>query len=182
MTCIVGVRGKGAVWLGGDSAGIDGALNLRLRQDPKVFRRGEIGIGFTTSFRMGQLLMAKLDVPALPGRSSDLYRWMVADFVDAVRHCLKEGGFAARSNEVESAGCFLVAARGRLFSVESDYQVGEEAGGLSAVGCGHAYAMGALYATPASVAPARRVMVALRAAEALSAGVRRPFRVIKVPA
>jgi hypothetical protein len=43
-----------------------------------------------------------------------------------------------------------------------------------ACGCGEAYAIGAMYATP-GMAPRDRVALALRAAEENSAGVRGPF-------
>lgn len=55
MTCIVGLVDGDRVILGGDSAGIAG-WHLQLRADEKVFRNGPYAIGFTTSFRMGQIL------------------------------------------------------------------------------------------------------------------------------
>jgi hypothetical protein len=172
MTVIVGLVDRGGVYIGGDSAGISG-LNLAVRADTKVFCRGPYLFGFTTSFRMGQLIRFSLDPPS-PARGLD--RFMATTFIDAVRNCLKAGGWARRENDREEGGTFLVGVRGRLFTVEDDYQVGQAADGFAAVGCGDQVALGALYATARNgMKPRRRVKTALAAAERFSAGVRAPF-------
>ena len=61
MTCIVGLVHEGVVYIGGDSAGVAG-LSLVVRAD-EMFRNGDFLMGFTTSFRMGQLLRYKLYPP-----------------------------------------------------------------------------------------------------------------------
>lgn len=172
MTCIVGLVQNGHVYMGGDSAGVAG-YELVLRRDPKVFRVGPFVIGFTSSFRMGQLLHYKL---AAPGRttSQDVAAYMATDFVDAVRTCLQTGGYARKENEEETAGTFLVGYSGRLFTIDSDYQVGESIDNFAAVGCGAQVALGALFATPQRP-PRERLTTALKAAERHSAGVRGPF-------
>lgn len=174
MTCIVGLRDGEHVCIGGDSAGVAG-LDLVVRADPKVFRNGEFLIGFTSSFRMGQILRYQLN-PAPPPEGIAVEQYMATHFVDAVRECLKAGGFASKVNETESGGSFLVAYRGRLFEIDGDYQVGENLCGYAAVGCGSQVALGALYASQ-GMAPHSRVLIALHAAEQFSAGVRAPFLV-----
>lgn len=172
MTCIVGLVDSGKVFIGGDSAGVAG-LNLTVRSDAKVFRNGDFLFGFTSSFRMGQLLRYALIHPKrFPDKSVDSF--MVTDFVDAVRNCLKSGGYARRDRETESGGTFLVGYEGRLFRIEDDYQVGESASPYDAVGCGADFALGAMFASNGA-APEIRVAQALSAAEANSAGVRAPF-------
>ena len=179
MTCIAALVHKGTVYMGGDSAGV-GSWSLTVRADEKVFKRGPFLMGFTTSFRMGQLLRYSLDAPKQKD-GQDTYAFMVTDFIDAVRKCLKDGGYAKKDNEVESGGTFLVGYRGRIFKVDSDYQVGEAADGFDAAGCGCEIASGALYATSRQ-APRRRIETALAAAERLCAGVRGPFTVLKLKA
>jgi len=177
MTCIAGIARRGTVWIGGDSAGANSSWQLQLRAEPKVFRSGPFLIGYTTSFRMGQLLAHALHPPERLA-SRDLMTFMVTDFVDAVRSCLKAGGFAKAEHGVESAGEFLVGIEGRLFCVQSDYNVGETADGLAACGCAEHAALGALHALGERVAPERRIERALEIAEGLSAGVRRPFTIL----
>lgn len=175
MTCIVGLVQDGKVWIGGDSAGVAG-LSLTLRADAKVFRNGPFIMGFTTSFRMGQLL-AHAFTPPKRHLDQDVYTYMVTDFVNATRDCLKAGGYAEKQSEGERGGTFLVAYEGRLFKVDSDYQVGEAIDAYDACGCGQEIAVGAMYATP-HLEPEKRILLALEAAERFSAGVRGPFTVL----
>lgn len=173
MTCIVGLVDEGKVYIGGDSAGVNGNWDLIVRADPKVFRTGPFLMGFTSSFRMGQLLHYAFVPPPHPPEL-DLYRYMTVDFINAVRDCLKSGGWAKKEGEKEVGGIFLVGYRGHLFHVESDYQVGEALDGYMAVGSGDEVARGALYATQ-KLPPMVRLRLALEAAERWNAGVRGPF-------
>ena len=173
MTCIVGVVDGNRVVIGGDSAGV-GGLHLQIRKDPKVFRNGPFLFGCTSSFRMIQLLQYAFVPPPHHPPELDDSAFMATAFVNAVRDCLKDGGFAAKDRDVESGGTFLVAYRGRLYEVADDYQVGEMADPYNAVGCGYSYALGSLYATEGQDAEAR-VTKALEAAERHNAGVRGPW-------
>jgi len=172
VTAIVGIAERGGVHIGGDSAGVAG-LSLTVRADTKVFRKQGYLFGFTTSFRMGQLIRYSLDLPKPKGR---LDRFMATKFIDSVRSCLKSGGWARKDNEREEGGTFLVGTHGQLFTVYEDYQVAQAADGFAAVGCGDQIALGALYATAGSgLKPRKRLELALQAAERFSAGVRGPF-------
>ncbi|GAA5196193.1 hypothetical protein GCM10023322_64560 [Rugosimonospora acidiphila] len=172
MTAIVGLVHQGAVFIGGDSAGVSD-WNLAVRADAKVFRKDMYLFGFTTSFRMGQLIRYSLQLPDPEG---DLVGFMATRFVDALRDCLKSGGWAKKENDREEGGTFLVGVRGRLFAVYDDYQLSMPADGFAAVGCGDQVALGALYATAdTGMKPRKRIKVALSAAERFSAAVRSPF-------
>lgn len=173
MTAIVGLVDHGHVYLAGDSAGVAG-LVLTVRADAKVFRNGPYVMGFSGSFRMGQLLRYSLTPPEPV--VEDLDRFMVTTFINSVRDCLKAGGFARKDSEVESAGFFLVGVHGRLFEIESDYQVGESVDPYLAIGCGLDLARGALHATEhLGLAPHQRLTMALQAAERYSGGVCGPY-------
>ncbi|MEV6344085.1 hypothetical protein [Actinoplanes sp. NPDC051851] len=175
MTAIVGLARRGTVLIGGDSAGVTG-MDLSVRADAKVFRKDGYVFGFTSSFRMGQLIRYSLSPPA---PAADLDRFMATTFVDALRDCLKSGGFARKEEEQEVGGTFLVGVRGRLYTLYDDYQVAQSADGYAAVGCGDRAALGALYATAGTgMKPRKRVRLALGAAERFSAGVRGPFTVV----
>ncbi|WEH40368.1 hypothetical protein [Streptomyces sp. AM 2-1-1] len=178
MTAIVGLVHKNRVHLGGDSAGVAG-LSITVRRDAKVFRTGPYVMGFTTSFRMGQLLRYAFEAPHPSG---DLDRFMVTKFIDSLRSCLKDGGWARKDSEQEQAGTFLVGIAGRLYSIESDYQVAEPTDQYAAVGCGDDLALGALHATAAlGWKPRQRITTALEAAAYHSAGVTGPFTYATTP-
>lgn len=176
MTCIVGIEHDDKVYIGGDSAGT-GGWNLTVRADEKVFRNGPFVMGFTSSFRMGQLLRHALsDVPEQATKQTNA-AFMCTTFIDAVRACLKAGGFAAIHNGVETGGTFLVGYRGNLYGIYDDFQVGRAISGQLAVGCGDAVAMGALCAS-ALKDPRAKLRQALQIAEDNNGGVRGPFRVV----
>lgn len=178
MTCVAAVVHEGSVWMGSDSCGVAGT-DLSVRKDPKVFIKDGFIIGFTTSFRMGQLLMYNLNIPEMDGLPP--FKYMVTKFVDAVRECLSEGGFQKKEAEREEGGTFMVGFNGNLFTIESDYQVAESQNSYDACGCGASIALGALYATQGTFPPDHRIRLALKASEEFSAGVRGPFTLMHLP-
>jgi ATP-dependent protease HslVU (ClpYQ) peptidase subunit len=163
--------------MGCDSLGASG-WDMRIRRDRKIYRNGDSIFGFTTSFRMGQILGLRFKPPKRPVEK-EVYKYMVTDFVDALRVSMKEAGYAKKENEVESAGRFLVGYEGRLFNIGPDYDVGENESGYDAVGCGESFALGAMYSN-SKLNPRERIRQALAAAEAFSCGVRGPFHIESV--
>lgn len=173
MTCIVGLQHNGTVHMGGDSAGVSG-YSVTIRGDSKVFRVGPYVMGFTTSFRMGQLLHYAFSPPAPPVSADGLERFMATEFVNAVRAALLEGGWLHKRDEREVGGTFLVGVKGALFLVDSDFQVGIPVSGYAAVGCGADLALGSLH-TSRGRYPRWRIQAALEAAAEHSAAVSAPF-------
>ncbi|MDR3582591.1 MAG: hypothetical protein P4L67_04930 [Candidatus Pacebacteria bacterium] len=179
MTCIAGLVYGKDVYVGGDSAAV-GGLSLTVRSDEKVFLNGDMLFGFTSSFRMGQILRYGFTPPKLH-QGDDVYEYMVTRFVDAVRERFRSAGHLSVDRGQESAGTFLVGFQGRLFRIDSDFQVGESLDRYDAVGCGQDIALGCLYAVKRSdgfKSPEKAILLSLEAAEAHSAGVRKPFHVL----
>lgn len=180
MTCIVGVVDDGRVYLGGDAAATGSAFDSATVTAPKVFEHNWYVIGYTSSFRMGQLIEHALSVPK-PPKKADLHAFMCVTFVDTLRDCLKEGGWATRDKEQEEGGQILVGVAGRLFTIQDDYAVLEFSHGYQAVGAGSDLALGALSALEQAnghMDPATRLGVALSAAAEHNASVRPPFTVV----
>lgn len=181
MTCVVGLTDEaGNLWIGADSASV-GGYNIRVRADEKVFANGPFLIGIAGSWRMGQVLRYNF-VPPVQEPDEETERFMVTRFMEAVRTQFNATGFGEISNNVQTMGdgAFVVGYRGRLFIASWDYHVGWSSDGLAAVGCGERIAYGSLFST-AGQDPEQRVLTALAAAEAFSAGVRGPFVVRHVP-
>lgn len=177
MTCIAGLIDNGRIYMGADSAGV-ASTSLTIRADQKVFVRDDFIMGFTSSFRMGQLLRYKLTISPRAERT-DVFEYMVTSFIEAARKCMKDGGFTEKKDEVEKGGIFLVGYQGRLFRIERDFQVGENILPYDAVGCGEDIALGTLFAN-GHLKPEDRIRQALEAAEQFSAGVRRPFVILQL--
>jgi len=182
MTVIAGlVDDNGNIYIGGDSAGVSG-YSLTVRNDEKVFRNGEFLIGYTSSFRMGQLLRYKFKPPFhMPSKS--IYEYMVCDFIESVRECFKEGGYNEKRLEVDEGGSFLVGYRGNLFKVENDYQIGKSKYPFTSTGCGHELALGSLHTSVSfELTPKERINLALEVTEKCCAGVRSPFTILTLKA
>ena len=178
MTCIVGLIDRDNVYIGGDSAGTTSRFDIDTRADKKVFRNGDFIFGFTSSFRMGQLLQYNF-CPPKHDKDIPVERYMVSVFIEAVRACLKEGGYATINNNEEFGGTFLVGYEKRLFCVNDDFQVAEFTCGYTAIGCGYALALGSMYST-STMPPEERIRQALSASEKFNATVRGPFHIIKL--
>jgi len=180
MTCIVGYidRQKRTIYMGGDSAGVAG-LQLRIRKDPKVFIRKPFIIGYTSSFRMGQLLMAdeRFNIRRQKDQESD-YEYMVSAFIPAIQKLFKDGGYLSVEKDVLSGGTFLVGYKDNLYEIEEDFQVAQYNEEYASCGCGANYALGSLYSSSGGIV--ERINQALQCAAYYSAGVRRPFKIIKM--
>ncbi len=182
MTCIVTLKTDEGVFMGGDSAAVErSALYARKRVHPKVFRNGAYLIGYTSSFRMGQLLEHKIILPD-PSGDGDLMHFMCTTFIDSIRRGFKENGFSTIESNNERGGCFLVAVEDRVFMIDDDFQVGEELEPYSSVGCGMEYALGALRVLQdvEGFSPTEQLEKALEAAEYFSIGVLGPFHIMEL--
>lgn len=179
MTCIVGITDGKTVTIGGDAATANSSF-ITASSVPKVWEQDGWAFGFTSSWRMGQLLRWAFAPPPLT--EGPLERYMVVDFVNAFRMCLADGGWLKKKDDVEEGGCFLVGHAGRLFRIDDDFQVNEATNGYDAVGCGDYFALGALHATDPKLPAKERATKALLAAEAFSTGVRGPFTIVEVAA
>ncbi len=179
MTCIAGITlPNGEVWIGGDSAGTNSHSQQTIYANEKVFLvRNDSGdeflLGCGSSFRMIDLLKHMLHLPRYDG--GDIHRYMVVEFVEAVRTCLKDGGFAKKEDEKEEGGYFLVGFQGRLFEIASDYHIAEATCGYNAIGTADDLALGVLFATQENDDPEARLTLALRAAAYHNSDVRGPF-------
>lgn len=174
MTCIIGLKDPKTkkVYIGGDSAGVAG-LNIIIRSDEKVFRNGPFIMGFTTSFRMGQLLRYVFKPPEHPEGMSDM-EFMVSVFIPAVKSVFKDHGFQKSKEGTDQGGNFIVGYRGNLYEIDDDYQVGKAMDDISSVGCGSHIALGAMYGLD-HLYPGERIKRALEITTYLNAGVRPPF-------
>lgn len=168
MTCVVGLVSKGKVYIGADSLGSDG-FTQQVRKEPKVFKNGEFLIGCTSSFRMIDILKWKFNPPTV--KDDNLHKFMVTEFVDAVRTLFVENGYSITSDDWKS-GCFLIGVKGRLFSIERDFQVYEQ--DFYAVGSGAYHALGSLYTSKRN-SPIKDIEKALETAEHFVTSVGRPF-------
>lgn len=177
MTCIAGVVHAGRVYLAGDGASVDAYGRITCVPQPKVFRVGPCVVGGCGSWRALQLVQYAFTPPPHAPDMPDA-EYLATAFVDALRECLREGGFARVENNVEEGGTYLVGYGGALWQVQSGFEVTGTLDDYDAVGAGDDLAKGALYATRGR-APRRRLRLALEAAAHHQTGVAPPFTIVR---
>jgi ATP-dependent protease HslVU (ClpYQ) peptidase subunit len=176
MTVIVAVKENGKVHIGADSAGVGvGDLSISSRKDEKVFVRDGFIVGFTSSFRMGQILKYYLNCPKQKKNQSD-EEFMCTTFVDHVQELFKSKSFGKIESNEQTGGTFIVGYKGEIYTIDDDFQVGISYENYASVGCGNKLALGSLFTTDAyKMSVKDKLMAALSAAEKFSAGVCSPF-------
>jgi len=177
MTCIVGLEHSGKVYIGADSASV-GNWNIQKTRLPKVFKRDNFLIGYTSSFRMGQILQYQLIVRERKEFEEDS-AYMVCAFIESVRTCLKDGGFAKVENTVEEGGTFLVGYKGKLYQICGDFQVNSSRDGFDAVGSGASYALGVMRVLK-DLPPQEQIREALETAAYFDRNVCEPFTILEI--
>ncbi len=188
MTCIVALINENKVFLGGDAAASDDKSGLIFqRTDPKVFKVGQFGIGFVDSFRMGQILQYSWTPPVYKPTSGyrNLDKFLRTRFVESVKEAFKENGYGNQNPGTEDGdegGIFIVTVQGagRIFTMDSDFHIGEADVQYMAEGAGQELALGSLFSTPQVKTPRKRVRMALEAAAKFNMSVRPPFTIIEV--
>jgi ATP-dependent protease HslVU (ClpYQ) peptidase subunit len=175
MTCIAGCVDDEQLVIGADSSSTDGhGLTFEARS-PKIFRCGDGILGFTTSWRMGQILEHAFKPPTI-GKDVSVERYLCTEWIDAVRGALGSAGWKQRDDERDRGGTFLYGFRGRLFLVDAEFQVVEPRDGYAACGSGWQVAWGAMAALRNLGHPAdATVRGALTAASKHNAPIRAPF-------
>ena len=184
MTCIVGYVENGNVYIAGDSAGVAGQ-NIKIRKDTKVFRKENPSgkpmiLGYTTSFRMGQILRFGFPIPEIP-EYMDPYEYMCTVFIDSLIETFTDKKYAKVAENVTTGGNFLVGFEGKLFQIYGDFQVEESAEVFDATGCGAHYALGAMHQLQKmKILPRTKLIRALKTASYFSTGVAAPFNCVEL--
>ena len=189
MTCIIGIADGKNVWMGGDSCSISG-LDYHLTKLSKVFICENFLIGYTTSFRMGQILQYHVDWKALTEQydkyHDNILSFMIVHVVEELREKFKTKGFTRINDNTETSGQFLIGFQGELFRFDNDFQVNTyhplvENFVCITLGCGADYALGALFALKHKKKNVRKnIQLAMATAEACSAGVKLPATILKI--
>jgi ATP-dependent protease HslVU (ClpYQ) peptidase subunit len=170
MTCIVAIKTKDAIFMGGDSAG-GNAYGIQSRSDPKVFRSGGFVIGYTTSYRMGQILQHGFEF-VTPEGDPDAYMFSLCN---AVASKLTDLNYAKLENNVIDGGTFLIGWKNHLYAVYDNFQYARFRDNYAAIGSGEEYALGSLFSTQSIDDPIKRITIALDAATKFSSLVAKPY-------
>ena len=170
MTCIVGIKSEGKVYIGGDSLG-SSTYKKVIRADQKIFIKNDMIFGFTSSYRMGQILRYSFVPPKRLHEDSDDMTYLVNKFIPDLIKCYDFYGYLTKKENVAIGGVFLLGYKEKLYKIEGDFQVGESTDDFDACGCGEDFALGSLYSTKDFTNPELRIQTAINAAAEFSPGV-----------
>lgn len=142
MTCIIGMVQNNKVSMIGDKEGSDGFTKNIFSKTPKVFHVGDFILGYTTSFRMGQILQYSWTPPKKSLDDNDDY-YIYKIVVDSIKKCFEDNGFGHKPKAELETGNFLIGWNGRLFEMQSNLSLMEHSE-FASVGCGCYHATAAM--------------------------------------
>lgn len=143
MTCVVGYKYAGKVWLAGDQVGGNNYFRENHTNLSKVFQVKDFILGYTTSFRMGQILQYSWNPPVKQeGQDDDTY--LYRDVVNSLSGVFDSCEFGSKEGVEKRTGQFLLGWKGRLFTVQSNLSILEH-DEFAACGCGEDFARGAMH-------------------------------------
>lgn len=142
MTCIIGYKENDLVYIGADSFAGNDWVKQKIFT-PKVFMNKDFLIGYSNSFRFGQIMQYHIDYPDIP-YDFDL-EFLINNFVEPLREASKNEGNSEIDKNVESASMALIGIRNRLFHLSSDFALLEYYGKFFSIGIGSYSALGALH-------------------------------------
>lgn len=179
MTCIVGIKHKNKVYIGADSC-LSNPWTWNLDGGHKLFRNGPFLVGVCGSCRLVDLLTYSLSLPNKKIKKKNTVKYMKTEFVENMRTMLNERGHNRKKDSVESldGSDFLIGFNNKLFKVQGDLSVVKCP--YYATGSGKEVALGSLYTTRKNKNPKKRILTALKAAEAVVPSVRGPFKIKKL--
>ena len=172
MTTVIGIVEDDKVWMGADSIATDGNTRYIVKK-PKIFKKGDMLIGNTTSFRMGQILQYLVELPEHnDGVSNEEY--IIAKCIPAIMQTFDDNGFTRDYDSQKQGGFFLIGYKGELFEVQNDFSVNSWSSGYAVVGHGEEYAVGALEAL-SNLPAKKRIMRTLDIVSKVSVFTSPPF-------
>lgn len=171
MTCIVVKVEDGVVHMAGDKLGSNGYTKV-LSDRPKVFINGDFIFGYTTSFRMGQLLEFSWCPPEQLNSQTD-ENYIYKTVVESIKSLFKNDGFGSD----KEGGTFLFGYKGKAYKMQSDFAI-FEIEDYDACGCGEDEAEASLYTMSklnTSLSIKEQLELAIEAASFRKCGVSKEF-------
>jgi ATP-dependent protease HslVU (ClpYQ) peptidase subunit len=145
MTCIIAWfdNKEKKVIMAGDKTGSNG-WDRDLVKEPKVFKKKDFMLGYTSSFRMGQLLKHVWTPPKRTTDETDDH-YLYVTVVNSFKELFKENGYGKDEKNAET-GVFLFVYKDRIFEHQADCSILERETNVQSVGCGEVFARGCMNA------------------------------------
>lgn len=184
MTCIVSLKEKNKIYIGGDSCAV-GGYSVAPVADSKVFRLSPtVLVGYAGSFRGGQILQYSTKLPKHSENKTD-HEYLCIDFVKAIQKAFEKNGFDGHNKrtEKEMDANFIITYNGQIYEIDTDFHVSSYVNNFTSIGIGSDLAIGAMYALEKSnskLPPEEKIRIALDAASEFNGGVMPPYNIMSV--
>ena len=170
MSCVIGLKHNGKVYVGGDGRATSTDGEKRPLICKKVFKNSKYLIGFCGSVRAGQLLYPEQGFE--PPKK-------IIDFPKAMRELYGENGALLRdelTGDIYGSN-IVVASDGKLFEILIDFSI-LEVPTFTSIGSGGPFAFGALdILMPTKLSPKNKILKALETAAKYCSQVGPPYEV-----
>lgn len=149
MTCIVAFKTiEGNSVIAGDFMASNGH-HFRKVATSKVFLKSDkCAIGYTSSFRMGQILEHYWSLPARV-EDQDVDSYVNVDIIESLRATFSAYGYGLKTSNgttiEDIGGTFLLLYEDRIYEIQCNYSALDYESGIVAVGSGMDAALGALF-------------------------------------
>ena len=192
MTVICGIKDKGNIYMGCDSA-ISTDSEIMTLSNPKIIRKWDMLIGITGSMRGLQLLEYEWVIPnnedgdeilkVLSTYFNDeyIYKFVVPSIKEVFfsnQYCVTYDG------QENMEDWLLIGYKGELYTVVSNYQCFKLDKPYAAIGSGSSYALGSFKTqedfTTLGIDPEGSIKMAIKSACEFSNSVREPIRIFKI--
>ena len=140
MTCIISYKQDGKVILAGDKAGSNG-FSGHLSKEPKVFTNGDFMIGYTTSFRMGQILNHLWTAPKRKVDQNTV-KYLYVDVIPSIMECFDDHNFG--DSKENKYGNFVMVYENEIYEVQGDMSMLQHDTDIVCVGSGEYHATAAV--------------------------------------
>ncbi|HAO2060968.1 TPA: hypothetical protein IHJ80_003892 [Escherichia coli] len=158
MTCIIAHTDGVSSFIAGDKLGSNG-FTKTVQTEPKVFEKEfiklhddgltrtkeVIALGYTTSFRMGQLLNYNLNLPE-QAAGQTFSQYLVLKVIPIIRQMFKEEWGSRDPSQEVGGGQFIILHNHTIYEVQEDFSVLQPKTRITAVGSGTYHAIAAMQA------------------------------------
>lgn len=149
MTCIIGCELDGEVYMGGDSGAVDDYATTAMTEE-KVYQihcqenKSQFLIGYEGSFRMGQVVRYQFHPPEHFKEISDM-KYLTTKFIDELIECLETNRVLTKDLEERiETDRMLLGYKGKLYTIDSDFNILRNRLGFDTIGSGFELARGAM--------------------------------------
>lgn len=158
MTCIIAFTNGEQSFIAGDKLGSNG-FTKSIQTEPKVFEKKFIKIaddglnrtesvlamGYTSSFRMGQLLTYNLNLPDQKANQT-FAQYLVLEVIPLIRKLFKEEWGARDTTQDIGGGQFIILHDHVIYEVQGDFSVLQPKTQITSVGSGTYHAIASMEA------------------------------------